>query len=242
MTIDHRWIYATAALATGFLVGAVLANVARRVLGDPARRGSIQAVARPTSTFLFWLSVATGVVTGIGFTSPQTLEPIPSDILAWLPRALAAGLIILAGYAGGVTISAAIAATVERAVGQRPAMVERAIRIGVMAAAIVLALGNLGVETTSLQILIAGVVFSLGLTLALVAGLGGQRVANNVASGRALARDLALGDRLRIGEIEGTVAVIRPTVLLLDTGDATTVVPFSMLLEQPFKILRATPP
>ena len=92
MTIDHRWIYAGVAIVAGFVVGAVLAGLSRRLLGNRKRRPALRAIANPTATFLFWLAAVTGVITAIGFTSPDSLSPIPADILAWLPRALVAAI------------------------------------------------------------------------------------------------------------------------------------------------------
>lgn len=235
MTFDERWLYAAIAVVGGFVVGALLAGLARRLLGAEGRRPAIRTVAGPTGTFLFWLVAVTGIVTAIGFTSPDTLRPIPSDVLAWLPGALAAGLIVLAGYAGGGAISAAVGSAVQRAIQHRPAALERAVRWAVMAGAIVLALGNLGVETTSLQILIAATAFSVALSFALLAGLGGRSVAANVASGRALRGELAVGDRIGIGDVDGAIVALRPTVAIVDTGDEEVVVPLSLLLEAPFR-------
>lgn len=241
MTFDQRWVYAIAAVIAGFVVGAVLAGLARRLLNSPNRRPALHAIAGPTATFLFWLAAVTGVVTAIGFTSPDTLSPIPADILAWLPRALVAGLILLAGYSGGGAISATIAATVERATERRPAGLERTIRYGIMVAAVVLALGNLGVQTTSLHILIAAIAGSIGLAFALIAALGGQHVAANIASGRALRTELNVGDHIRTGDITGTITALRPTVAIINTAkDVTTVVPLARLLDEPFHITTAT--
>ena len=235
MNIDHRWIYAAFAIVAGFVVGAGLAWLSRRVL-NRGNRAALRAIAAPTATFLFWLSVTTGIVTAIGFTSPDTLEPIPAEVLAWLPRALAGGLILLVGYAAGGAISAAVAAGAQRAIGHRPAALERGLRWGIMSAATVLALGNLGVKTTSLQILIAGVIFAIGLAGALIAGLGGQAVAANVAGGRALANELHIGDTLTTRSHTGTIVRFRPAVCVLDNDGVTTLIPYSLLLAEPFDI------
>ena len=59
----------------------------------------MQEIAGPASIFVFWLATSAGVVAAMAMTNPETLEPIPSDILRWLPNVLAAGLILLVGYA-----------------------------------------------------------------------------------------------------------------------------------------------
>ncbi len=242
MGIDQRWILAIGAVVAGFAIGTLLALVARRWLGAPQRRNALRAIAVPTGTFFFWLSMAAGIVTAIGFSSPETLRPIPSDVLAWLPRVLAAGLIILAGYAGGGALSAAVATASQRAIGHRPAGLERALRWGILATAVVLALGNIGVQTTLLQILVAGVVGGIGLTFALLAGAGGRAVASSIAAGRALRPELTIGTRLRTADVDGVITDVRPAVIHVDRGDGTTaVIPIATLLEAPFDIRPAGP-
>ncbi|MGB5759719.1 MAG: hypothetical protein WBM50_22580 [Acidimicrobiales bacterium] len=240
MGIDQRWILAIGAVLAGFALGSLLAVVARRALGAHGRRNALKAIAAPTGAFLFWLSVIAGVVTAIGFSSPETLSPIPSEVLAWLPRVLAAGLIILAGYAGGGAVSAAVATASQRAIGHRPAGLERALRLGILATAIVLALANIGVQTTLLQILVAGVIGTIGLTLALVAASGGRTVASCIAAGRALRTELVVGRHLAIDDIDGVITAVRPAVIHIDLGEGrTAVVPTSALLEQQFEIIQS---
>ena len=107
-----------------------------------------------------------------------------------------------------------------------------------MGAAIVLALGNLGVETTSLQIIVAGVVFALALSFALIAGLGGRDVAANIASGRTLRSDLIIGSRIVVGDVEGTIVDLRPALVVIEADAGERVfVPFAMLLQVPFRIV-----
>ena len=246
MDLDSRWIYAGSAVVAGFVIGALLATVARRVLADGHRRPAVRAVAGPTGTFLFWFCAVTGLVTALGFTSPETLRPIPSDVLAWIPRALAAGLVLLAGYAVGGAVGTGVAAAAQRAIGHRPAALERALRWGVVAIAVVLALSNLGVETTLLQIAVAGMVFSVGLAAALIAGVGSRSVAASIAAGRALREELTVGAEVTLpgttGDVlSGTITAVRPVVIHVeDGGGGTVVVPIARLLDGPFRIVGAS--
>jgi hypothetical protein len=242
MGIDQRWILAVIAVIAGFVIGSILAIAARRALGAPTRRNAMRAIAVPAGTFLFWISVIAGAVTAIGFSSPDTLKPIPSDVLAWLPRVLAAGLILLAGYAGGGALAAAVATASQRAIGHRPAGLERALRWGTLAAAIVLALGNIGVQTTLLNILVAGAVGTAGLTFALLAATGGKTVASSIAAGRTLRTELKVGAHLKTESLDGHITAIRPAVIHLDQGNGrTTVIPTAKLLDHPFDIANPTP-
>lgn len=239
MTFDEPWLNAVVAIAAGFLAGAILAALARSVLGSEKRRKAVQAIAKPTGAFIFWIAVITGIVVALSATSPETLKPIPSDILGWLPRALVAGLLVLAGYAGGGVIAGALGSAAKKATGQRSIGLEKAVRWGVLAAAIILALGNLGIQTTSLQILVAGFIFTIGLSTSLIAGMGGRDVAANVAAGRTLRTELALGKHLAFGSAAGTIVKLRPAAVIIrndDRPETTTVIPAALLLTAPFEL------
>ena len=105
--------------------------------------------------------------------SPETLSPLPRQILNWLPNVIAAGLVVLGGYAVAAAASRSVARAFERATGNRSRLAERTLRTVIIAGAAILALGQLGVETTILIVLTAGVVLAAALTAGLLAGLGG---------------------------------------------------------------------
>lgn len=239
MSFDEPWFYAAVAAASGVLLGVLLAALARKVLGSPNRRAAVRAIANPTAVFLFWIAVAAGLVVALSATSPETLKPVPADILGWLPRALVAGLLILAGYAGGAVLASALGSAARRATAQSAAGLEKVIRWGVLSAAVVLALGNLGIQTTALQILVAGLVFTIGLSASLVAGLGGREVAANVAAARLFRTDIEVGKHIRFGDVAGTIVKIRPASLLVQSDDqpeVTTVIPAGLLLNSTFDL------
>ena len=81
----------------------------------------MQEIAGPASIFVFWLATSAGVVAAMAMTNPETLEPIPSDILRWLPNVLAAGLILLVGYALSVVVSGSLSRGFRQATGSAAA-------------------------------------------------------------------------------------------------------------------------
>lgn len=105
MNGDERWIWGGIAIGLGLVVGAMAGWLIRRWLSNERRRPALQAVASPASLFVFWLSLATGVLFAIAAINPETLRPIPRNLIDWLPNVLAAGLILLAGFAAGLAAS-----------------------------------------------------------------------------------------------------------------------------------------
>lgn len=231
--IDENWIIALAAIGAGLVVGAVAGAVVRRTLSRESRRDAVREVASPASIFVFWLATSTGVVAAMATTNPETLEPIPSDILRWLPNVLAAGLILLAGYAVSVVVSGSLGRGFTQATGRRSRLAERTLRSAVMVGATILALGQLGVETTILIVLIAGTVAAVGLATGLLAGLGGRDVAASIAAGRILRGEINEGQHVMIdGEPMQVMRLGAASVTLQSlTGDRRTILTYTRLLD-----------
>lgn len=232
---DNHWLIAAIAVGAGLSVGAVGGAWLRRSLQKKANRTVIREIAAPASLFLFWLATATGVIIATATLSPDTLRPLPSQILNWLPNVLAAGLVLLVGYAIAGAASRSIARAFERATGNRSRLAERSLRTAVIASSTVLALGQLGVETTILIVLTAGVVLAAALTTALLAGLGGRTVAQSIAAGRALSPHLQEGQQIRLGTDTYTIVELRPaTAVLQSNAHEQLVITYTTLLDTPF--------
>jgi uncharacterized membrane protein len=237
--MDEKWIWATIAVGGGLMLGSICGFLVRRLLGRPGRRPALQQVAAPASIFVFWLLTAAGALVAIAVSSPDTLRPIPADILAWLPNAAIAGLLLLAGYALGLMVSTAVGRMMTRASGTRHRGLERAARTGVFAGAVVLALGQLDVDTTTLNILIAAAAFGFAAALAGIAVVGARSVAPDVAAGRNLQRTLRVGSRIEAGAITGTISELGISHLVLDTAAGAMHVPYTLIAGQPLLIIEA---
>ena len=117
--MDEQWIWAIVAVGVGLALGSICGFAIRRALGSEERRPAVQEVAPAASIFVFWVLTAAGVLVAIAVSSPETLKPIPTDLLAWLPDVAVAGLLLLAGYALGHILSAAVGRSVAGATGSR---------------------------------------------------------------------------------------------------------------------------
>lgn len=240
--INERWVIAAAAVGGGLILGALVGSILRRWLTRESRRPVLREIAGPASVFVFWLATATGAIVAMAATSPDTLRPIPSDILGWMPNVLAAGLILLAGYALAVAVSGSLSRSFLRATGHRSRLAERTARGAIIAGSIIVALGQLGVETTILIVLTAGVTAAAALAVGLLAGLGGRNIASAIAAGRVLKPDLSPGDAVVADGEMLTVVELRPaTVVFEDAAGDRVVMAYTALLERPF-VIRAEDP
>jgi hypothetical protein len=237
--MNDTWIYAIVAVVGGVLAGVIAGAWVRRWLSRPERRHALAAVAGPTSVFVFWLATATGVLVALAASTPSTLRPIPREIIDWLPDVLAAGLVLLAGYAIAIGTSASIARGFEQATGTRSRLAERTLRGLIIAGSIVLALGQLGVETTILIVLTAGAVLAFALSAALLTGLGGRDVARSIAAGRVLQPKLRIGQVHDIdGESLSVVELGAATVTFESDNGDRQIIAYALLLDRPIRLQR----
>ena len=234
--MNERWIWAAIAVGAGLLLGAAVAIVIRRQLSRAHRRVAAQEIAKPLSTFVFWIVFAAGVLVAVAVSSPENLETVPTELLAWLPRLAVAGLLLIGGYAVGLTIAAAVGRAVERVAGYRNRMLERTVRTVVLAGSLILALSQVGVDTTVVNLLIAGVVFATAAVLAGISVVGGRQVAAHVAAGRVLQRVIEVGMQIEAGDVAGVVAELRVAHALVDTDDGRLLVPYGILMDKPIRI------
>jgi small-conductance mechanosensitive channel len=233
------WIWASGAIIVGLLSGVVGAALVHRIiLKGREDRPEINDAARATATFLFLFFVAVGVIVAIGFINPETLEPIPADVLRTSPRILAAGLILIAGRAMAFAVGGLVNGALEGSSGRVRAQITATVRLLIYAASIVLALSQLGVDTTILSIITAAVTFGLAGAFALLVGLGGRTISGDLAAGRYLHRLVRVGDRIEYSTGSGRIVALHPASVELDPGDGSSVhIPHSVLMRSELKVV-----
>lgn len=222
--MNDTWWWVAGLIAAGLALGVIASIAARKFLGAKTRRPALREAAGPTSMLLFWLFVAAGVIAAVASSSPTTIEDIPSDLLGWLPRLGVAGVILIAGFVIATIASAGAARAARRATGRSQPAVETTVRLGIISGAVVLALTQLGVDTTILDVLVAATAFGVALALAGIAIVGGRDTARSVAAGKSIAEHLEIGARVTMGDHTGTLRRLTATHALVETDSGDTAV------------------
>ena len=179
--------------------------------------------ARATAMFLFLFFTVLGVIVAIGFTNPDTLEPIPADLLRKSPRVLAAGLILIAARAIAYAVGGMVASVFAGSTSRVRSQVTASLSLLVYAVAIVLALSQLGVDTTILSIIAGAASFGVAGAFALLVGLGGRELGGELAAGRYLQRLVRVGDVVDIDGLHGRIVALHPASVELTTNDGASV-------------------
>ena len=189
-----------------------------------ARRDRPEAhdAARATATFLFLFFTSLGVIVAIGFLNPETLEPIPAEVLRKSPLVLAAGLILISARA----IAFAVTGMVNTAFASSSARIRSQVaavgRAVVYVVAVVLALSQLGVETTILTMIVGSVAFGGAAAFALLIGLGGREMGGELAAGRNLHRLVRVGDQITVDGTSGRIVAMHPASVEIALPDGAS--------------------
>jgi hypothetical protein len=215
--MDDTWAVAIGAMAIGLMAGLAGAGLLYRALSrgrgdDPVYRDSARAMA--ISCFIFF-TVAGGLV-AISVLNEDSFEDVPSRLVDLLPSFLAAGLILVGGRAIALAAGSVVQQSLQASSARVRDQAARLVRWTITAAAIVIALAQVGVNTTLLQIIGGALLFGLALSCALLIGLGGQDIAAEVAAGRYVTRVLQIGDRVEVRLAVDDVVV--GEVVALDPG------------------------
>jgi hypothetical protein len=234
--MEHaEWIWAAVAFGSGLLFGEIAGRIVRSAL---SRRGeAARESAGAVGTFVFWTSTAVGLVIAIALIDSSVLEDLGDRLSESLPRFLVAFLLLIGGYAVSVAVAAMIGQSARKATGVRQVGLERMLRVAIMAAAVVVALTEMGVDSSMLVVLLAVVIGAPALAIALLTAHGGREVAGQIAAGRSLRHQLRPGQLLSCDGEQGTVVVLHPSTVEIERSDgARVLIPNRRLLDAPFTI------
>ncbi len=234
--MEHtEWIWAAVAFGSGLLFGEIAGRIVRSAMSR--RSGAARESASSAGTFVFWASTTVGLVIAIALIDSEVLEDLGDRLADQLPRFLVAFLILIGGYAVSVAVAATIGQSARKATGVRQIGLERTLRGTIMAAAVVVALTEMGVDSTMLVVLLAVAIGTPALAIALLTAHGGRDVAGHIAAGRSLRHQLRPGQQLSCDGERGTIVVLHPSTVELQRSDGTRVlIPNRTLLEHPFVI------
>ena len=151
--------------------------------------------------FLFFAAI--GVVVAVGVSDRDTLRPIPRDLLNYSPHVLAAGMILIAGRAIGFAVAGYLQGALSRSTPRVRTQITETARFLITAAAAVLALRQLGIDTTILNILIGAVLFGLAAGSRCSSASVGVSSAGNWRSVDTWDGSCSLGDEVVVGDVEG---------------------------------------
>jgi small-conductance mechanosensitive channel len=219
---------------TSRLVNASLARLLRKATARQAfeRTGVRKTVPAIISAAVFWVVIIFVTAAAVEVLGLPAVTNLLGRLAYYIPQIVAAILIILAGYLAGnlaygtvSTAAASLHVTYANALG-------RAAQITIVLVTVVIAVDQLGIDST---FLIVTLTIILGSTLggaALAFGLGCGTAVSNIIACHYVSRAYRIGQHVRIAGLEGRIVDIAPTSVVLQNGDGRVFVPAKKFSEE----------
>ena len=213
-------------LAVGRMLHRAKSLVPTSILGAEHQE-SVRFVIRVVVGLSFWLVILFAAAAAAEVLGLSALTGGLSGLASYVPRLIAAVFVLLGGVVLGTIAASWIRsfARVERiAYGDSAA---RATRATIILFASVVALAQVGIDSTLLVVGVATVLGAFLGAVALAFGLGARSTVANIIGSHYVQRAYKVNQRIRIADHEGQILEIRPTGVLLDTRDGVVHVPAS---------------
>lgn len=229
------------------LVAVVIQRVAERLkLNELLERTGVNAGleraqikksgAELLGIFLFWIIFLNFLLIGLESIGLNAAVDPLRDLIAYLPRLLAA----LATLTAGVLLSQFLGRAAQAAMSSMGVEFHQEVGQGVnillIVMVVIVVLEQLGIDASIMTNIFTNVITLIVAGLALAFGLGGRSVAQNVLAGYYAREQFQTGDTILIEGVEGTLEGIGTLNSEVVIGQDRLVIPNTRLTEELVKI------
>ncbi len=241
---------AIALLVVGVVIARLLARVVERALravgaDDVAERAGVhRAIGRAglplpvsalTRRVVRITLVAVVVFAALSLLGLQFLSASLNEAILFIPRIVAAGVLLIAGVVLGDLARDRVNRMTEQ--------MDLALPIGQLVGLIVMgvfaltAAAQVGVPTEVLTLLLAILVASAAASVALAFGLGGRDAARAISAGRYVRGGFSVGQTIEVDGVRGEITALDQTAVVVRTATGDTVrIPNHHLLDRPVTV------
>ena len=233
-----RLLGALALLAFGWLLAFVMRLLASRLVhalgkmvpGRMLRRGLPQiTIERQVSDIIglvvFWavlLFFAAAAADALGLA---VLSTSLAGLGFYLPRLVGAVLIAVFGLVIGNLAREAVTAAAAAAGAPVAATVGQVVRAAILVAAGLIAVAELGIDITLLTAILSVTLLAVLGAFSLAFGLGARTAVSNIIGAHYLRQTFQAGQQVRFGDVEGTIAAITATTVVVRVPGGEMVIP-----------------
>ncbi len=234
---------AVALLALGWLLGLFLRAVVSRLIRALGRmvperllrhglpRPGKREVSDIVGLIVFWAVVLFFAAAAANVLGLPLLGSSLAGIGAYVPRLVGAALIMLAGLVIGNLARDAAAAAAAAAGSPFAAAIGQIVRAAILLAAGLIAVAELGIDITLLTALLSVTLLAMLGAFSLAFGLGARDAVSNIIGAHYVRQTFEIGRQLRIGDVEGTIAAITATSVILQSAGGQVVIPAKLFNE-----------
>lgn len=246
------WLPAILGALLLLIVGWLVARISQAIIGRLLYRLGIDRLAERTGianglktmgvqstlSFLlarttYWLILIFFVLLALGALGlTDVVTSALGGLFAFLPRLVAATVIFLIGAFIARVVGDAVTAMTVGSNVPSGRVLGQAVRYSILLVVIILALDELGVQTTILTTIVVVTITALALGLALAFGLGNRDLAHGIMAGFHAREEFSPGQTLTVGDHTGQLLRIGATKTVLETGEGQISIPNVALLNE----------
>ena len=201
--------------------------------------GSHNTLSHLLARITYWLILIFFILLALGSLGlTDVVTSALNSFFAFLPRLVAATAIFLVGAFVARVVGDAITAMTVQSNIPSGRVLGQAVRYSLLLVVGILALDELGVQTTILTTIIIVAVSAVALGLALSFGLGNRQLAHSIMAGFHAREEFKSGQTLTVGDYTGRLLRIGATKALLETSEGQISIPNVVLLDE---VVRMSP-
>ncbi|HUF29758.1 MAG TPA: mechanosensitive ion channel domain-containing protein [Gemmatimonadaceae bacterium] len=190
-------------------------------------------VSDVVGTIVFWAVLVFFIATATNALGLPLLNSAVFSLSTFIPRVLAAVLIMVVGLVLGNLARGAVTAAAASSGAAIGPTIGHVVRMAIVIAAALIAAAELGVDITLLTAIFSVALAALLGGFALAFGLGARTAMSNIIGSHYLRQTFDVGQTVRIGGVEGVITDLTSTAVILQVADGRVIVPAKQFSELP---------
>jgi len=236
IAILPKLILAIVVFAFGFLVARLTEWAVKRLLNyvngliNEKFRDKIQYINfGPSAIFIsktfFWIIFVFFLILGTEILDLSIINAWLGSVLTYLPRVLAAFLIVFVGIIAGRMVGKLIASAAAQVAISYGNIIGKIVQYTILITSIIIAVDQIGIDIAFLTQLISIVLAALVFGAALAFGLGAKTSVSNILASYYIHKHYKEGDFVKINDTEGRIIKIGNTAVLLESEAGRVTIP-----------------
>lgn len=183
------------------------------------------------SNVAFWLVILFFLTSATNLMGLTMFTGWLDQVINHLPNILSGALIIVAGIIVGNLVRDATRTAAQAMPARQRALLARGAQIFSMVTMIIIGVDQIGVNITVLLTVISIVIGTMLGGVAIAFGLGSKNLVSNLIGARYLNKDYRIGEKIRVGETEGTILELSSVSVILETSEGRLTIPAKLFSE-----------
>lgn len=240
-------------LGVGWYIAKVLGRTTRRVLRTfnaflyrrwYARFGTHARLSLTTigmsGTIVRWTVVFLVFVGAVRIMDIEALSTWLGHATTQLPAVIAGMIIVFIGFVLSKFARDIVELAVRPSTGAQADVFGRLTQVMVMITALVMGLGQAGIDTTLLVSIVTILLAGLFGGMAIAFGFGAKDLVANVIGNHHAQKVLTIGQTVRVGDVQGEIKRFLPTVIVISTAEGQVALPGSSFHNDIIEVIETT--